>query len=132
MNFLEPIYNQINSDEENSRKKGTFYSLINYIVANDEPTTHYIKKKDMQERFSLREDYPSILELLLTNEVLINEEDDKFIFNDQAKQFISPLLKEVLNTSFREKLKNCDEINLDQDCPNIQMLLDCRSNLYSS
>ena len=134
MNFLTPIYEQLNTEidvsENTSTKKATFYSLINYIVANDDPSNSGIKKKDIEERFALRKDYSSILSMLVEQEV-VEELETSVRLNHEAKLFISPLLQNVLNYSYKNKFNNCAES--DEDCldnPHIKMLLECRANVF--
>lgn len=133
MNFLTPIYEQINLQDDNSTKKGTFYSLLNYLVANDDSQSG-VKKKDLEERFSLRKDYINIIDLLVKNKAL-EDNDNSYKLKNEAKLFISPLLQNLLNILYKDKYNTNCNYQSDNSCTDstpYKLLLDCRSQLFSS
>lgn len=131
MNFLSSINQELDAKEEKNRAKGTFYSLLNYLVVNDEDNASGIKKKELEERFSLRTEYFDILSLLMEKDVVQQKVEDKYSLNPHAKQFLSPLLKNLLASAYKDRYHlNCDSEK--ENCSDYKILMDCRSLLFSS
>jgi len=127
MQFVNEIYSQLMQDADSADKKATFFSVINYFVANES-----CSKKDIEERFSLRkESYTSILSLLKEKDIIQEQDDSSYTLRSDAKQYLSPLLQNVLVKSYSSKYAK-NFIQNTVDCPEVNILLDCRENLYSA
>jgi hypothetical protein len=124
MSFIQDLYNNCQNISE---KKGTLFSLVNYLIANDEISG--IKKKDLEDRFALRQSYISILEQLKEKNV-VTEEPTSVILNPEAKNYLKPILQNVLAKSYGQKYQNSD-IDSDLISSDIDILSECRKELYS-
>lgn len=123
--FIQDIYQNIATESE---RKGTFFSVLNYIVANSDETS--IRKKDIEDRFMLRKSYSDILSNLKDQNV-ISEEESGIILNTEAKEYLKPILKNVLAKSYASKY---GQLTTDENVnsPEVSILLDCRSELYKA
>ena len=125
MSFIHDIYQTVQSEPE---KKGTFFSVINYLVANES-----IKTKDMEERFALRKSYSDIMSRLREQNVIDADSDNNITvnLNPEVKNYLKPVLQSVLAQSYADKYSHLvvpeTENNLE-----VSMLLDCRSELYKA
>lgn len=124
MSFIKDIYQTVQTEPE---KKGTFFSVVNYLVANDDVSG--IKKKDMEDRFALRKSYGGVIAQLREKNI-ITEEPSSFILNSEAKNFLKPVLQSVLAKSYGNKYGQFTAD--DSDSSEVSILLDCRSELYKA
>ncbi len=126
MSFIQDIYQQhiVQSEPET---KGTFFSVLNYIVANSDNAE--IRKKDIEDRFMLRKSYSEILTHLKDQNV-ISEEESSIVLNADAKSYLKPILQNVLAKSYSSKYQLAtDEL---ANTSEVSILLDCRSELYKA
>lgn len=124
MSFIQDIYQNIAHEPE---PKGTFFSVVNYLVANDDSTG--IRKKDMEERFALRKSFTDIMDHLKEKNI-ISEENTNIVLNSEAKDYIKPILQNVLVKSYGSKygLFGVDQAEQSE----VSILFDCRSELYNA
>ena len=125
MSFIHDIYQTVQSEPE---KKGTFFSVVNYLVANDDVSG--IKKKDLEDRFALRKSYPEILSQLRAHEI-ISDDATNISLNSDAKQYLKPVLQSVLAQSYSTKYNNLTVPDIEPS-QEVSILLDCRSELYKA
>lgn len=124
MKFIQEIFETVQQEPE---KKGTFFSVVNYLVANDDVAG--IKKKDMEDRFALRKSYSEVFGQLKDKNI-ISEESSNVVLNDDAKTFLKPVLQSVLAKSYGSKYGQfTSEV---PESPEVSILLDCRSELYKA
>ena len=123
MSFITEIFDSIANESE---RKGTFFSVVNYLVANDEATG--IRKKDMEDRFALRKSYPEIMSHLKEKNV-VSEEDSSILLNSEAKSYLKPILQSVLSQSYGSKYGQFT-VERQVNDSEVSILLDCRSELY--
>ena len=126
MSFIQDIYQQhiVQSAPET---KGTFFSVINYIVYGDESG---IKKKDLEDRFALRKSYVDILNHLKDNNV-IAEEESNILVDSEAKEYLKTVLQNVLAKCYESKYGQFST-NEVANSSEVSILLSCRSELYNA
>ena len=125
MSFITEIFDSIANESE---RKGTFFSVVNYLVANDDVSG--IRKKDMEDRFALRKSYPEIMSHLIDKNV-VSEEDNSIVLNSEAKNYLKPILQSVLSQSYGSKYGQF-AIDHQVNDSEVSMLLNCRSELYQA
>lgn len=125
MSFIHDIYQTVQAEPE---KKGTFFSVVNYLVANES-----IKKKDMEERFALRKSYSDIMAQLHEHNIVSSDLSDNstITLNSEAKDLLRPVLQNVLAQSYAGKYNNL-AVPDTEPSPEVSILLDCRSELYKA
>ncbi len=130
MNFLTQIYTEIetefamNSAVQKSHK-AALYTLVNYIEAYDKGTG--IQQKDIEERFLHKKEYATVFQKLVNNSVIeTSSETGNYKLNSDAKQFISPLLENLMNMVYKPEKK------ISTNDPSLNLLYNCRSQLFSS
>ena len=124
MSFIQDIYQNIAHEPES---KGTFFSVVNYLVANDDQNG--IRKKDMEERFALRKSFTDIMENLKEKNI-VSEESTNFILNSDVKTYLKPILQNVLVKSYGSKYQFSIDEQVNQS--EVSILFDCRSELYKA
>ena len=124
MSFIQDIYQTIAHEPE---PKGTFFSVVNYLVANDDQNG--IRKKDMEERFALRKSFTDIMENLKEKNI-VSEESTNFILNSDVKTYLKPILQNVLVKSYGSKYQFSIDEQVNQS--EVSILFDCRSELYKA
>lgn len=128
MNFLQQIYNDIESETDNEVKKSNkaaLYTLVNYLEATDNGPG--ITKKEMNERFLKRKEFSTIFRALQENSVIEITQDGNYKLNPDAKTIISPLFEEITNLVYRQK-----NTLVTKDNPTLDLLYNCRSQIFSS
>ena len=125
MSFIQDIYETIANESET---KGTFFSVVNYLVANDDQAG--IKKKDMEDRFAFRKSFSDIM-VHLKEKNIVSEETSNIVLNSEAKDYLKPILQNVLAKSYGSKY---GELPVDEKAnpSEVSILLDCRSELYKA
>lgn len=126
MSFIHDIYQTVQTEPE---KKGTFFSVVNYLVANDDEVSG-IKKKDMEDRFALRKSFSDIMSQLRERNI-ISEETTNVSLNSEVKTYLKPVLQSVLARSYSNKYSNLTDPETENS-PDVSILLDCRSELYKA
>lgn len=128
MNFLTNIYNEIESQtdyEVKKSQKAALYTLVNFIEASDSGSG--IKQAEIQERFLHQKEYATIFQKLVDNAVVERTaENGNYRLNTEAKQFISPLLEDLMNMVYKPEKK------VSTSDPSLNLLYNCRSQLFSS
>ena len=128
MNFLTNIYNEIESEsdyEVKKSQKAALYTLVNFIEATDSGSG--IKQSEIEERFLHQKEYSTIFQKLVDNAVVEKTaENGNYRLKTEAKQFISPLLENLMNMVYKPEKK------VSTSDPSLNLLYNCRSQLFSS
>ncbi len=125
MSFIQDIFESIANESET---KGTFFSVVNYLVANEDSAG--IKKKDMEDRFAFRKSFSEILTYLKEKNI-VSEETSNIVLNSEAKDYLKPILQNVLAKSYGSKYGQLP-VNEEVNPSEVSILLDCRSELYKA
>lgn len=128
MNFLTQIYDEIETEldsEVKKSQKAALYTLVNFIEAYDSGSG--IQQAELEERFLHRKEYSEIMQKLMDNSVVEkSSENGNYKLNAEAKQFITPLLEELMNMVYKPQSKTATSD------PSLNLLYNCRSQLFSS
>ena len=124
MNFLTQIYDEIETEldsEVKKSQKAALYTLVNFIEAYDSGSG--IQEKELEERFLQRKEYSQIMQKLIDNSVVEKSSDNgNYKLNPEAKQFITPLLEQLMNMVYKQQSKTASSD------PSLNLLYNCSSN----
>lgn len=124
MDFLTKIYSDIETENDNQVKnanKAALYTLVNYLEAFD----GYVSTQEVEKKFLYRKDYASIFQKLIDASVVENR-DGFYKLNPQAKDYISPILQDLMTMVYKPEQK------VASSDPSLQLLYNCRSQVFSS
>lgn len=124
MDFLTKIYTEIETETNEDVKKSNkaaLYTLVNFLEAYD----GYISEQELKKRFLYRKDYSAIFQKLVDSSVVENE-DGFYKLNPQAKDYISPLLENLMSIVYKPEKK------VSTTDPSLNLLYNCRNELFSS
>ena len=128
MSFLKEIYSEIETEFTNGQEQvahmSAFYTLINYLELIDNGVG--LKENDLRTRFYQRGEYKTIIQKLIAHQVLIKTKDDIYILNDHAKELISPIFDNLMNSP----IKKLDTV--PKNDPGLNLLYNYRSKLFLS
>ncbi|MHA2365006.1 MAG: hypothetical protein ACXAC7_13700 [Candidatus Hodarchaeales archaeon] len=147
MNFieLEKCYNALNTSTNPSQVKelkATFFSLINYMLANEmerKSEFGYNFENELSDRFQNRLPYlTEVLSLGLSFGLLTKSEGGLYDIEPKNKLPLINVLKNVLDKTYRQKQgsmkkKVSREIQKNQNASTGEKILfECRAELYRS
>ena len=99
MSFLEVIYLEIEQEYSDGQSKvahfSAFYALINYIELIDNGSG--LLENELINRFYNRNEYKTIIQKLISFNVLERSNYGVFILSKQAKELITPIFDNLMS-----------------------------------
>ena len=128
MSFLNEIYSEIEQEYSDGEAQvahmSAFYALINYFELIDNGSG--LLENELINRFYNRNEYKTIIQKLISHNVLVKSNDGVFILNKQAKEIITPIFDNLM--SFQKKK---DNLKPGTD-PSLHLVYNYKSRLFIS
>ena len=125
MSFLKDIYSEIETEFTNGQEQvahmSAFYTIINYLELID--NGNGLGENDLRTRFYQRSEYKTIIQKLISHQALVKNSDGNYKLNKDAKDLISPIFDNLMNSPIQHVPKND---------PGLNLLYNYRSKLFIS